>query len=65
MAKVIIIDNFGREYISDRLHIGNISMEVAEKIARDKNKEKGENSQDYYKAVEDSYVLHDAYKDLP
>lgn len=65
MAKLIAIDNFGRETVSDRLVLSNITMEEAEETAKKFNEASGENAFDYYKAVEDDYILYDAYANLP
>lgn len=65
MAKVIIIDNFDRDYISDRLFKDNLTMEEAEKLATEENSKTRDNTPDYYKAVEDDYTLHNAYENLP
>lgn len=62
--KVIAIDNFGRDYVSDVLIGENLSELDANLLASDKNQEYGDsdNAPYYYKVVEDDYKLHDAIK---
>lgn len=65
MPKVVIIDNFGRDYISDSLHKDNLSMGEVIELAKEKNNQTNDNSPYFYIAKEDDYILFDPYKDLP
>ena len=56
--KVIITDNFDRESMSDELLVGNLSKRQAEVVANALNKDGGECSPYFYRAVEDDYELY-------
>lgn len=60
MPKVIAIDNFGREHISDKLTANNLSWKKARKLAKilNDNASGGDNSPWYYRAVDDNYKLY-------
>ncbi len=57
--KVIAVDNFNREYVSDFLIKENVTKEDGEKIVGDYyNNKISEYSSWFYKLVEDDYKLH-------
>lgn len=60
--KVICIDNFNRDHISDYLVCSNVSEHYGQMIVDMLNLNSGENSSDYYRVVEDDYKLYDAYE---
>lgn len=55
--KIIATDNFDREMYSDQLICENISKAYGIKFVHLLNKEVTDNSQWYYKLVEDDYKL--------
>lgn len=58
--KIISIDNFDRESVSDKLICENVSKHYGEIIVDLLNENySGENSLSYYKLVEDDYVLYE------
>lgn len=57
--KVIRIDNFARENVSDKLVCENVSHYYGEIITKYLNENfSGENSPDFYKLVDDDYKLY-------
>ncbi len=56
--KVIAIDNFGEESVSDRIIKESVTKEDGEKIVGDYNKKLHVNSPWFYVLVEDNYELH-------
>ena len=54
--KVIISDNYGRDYVSDRLYRQNLTESEAREMAVDRNREDIDGPE-YYEAVEDDYEL--------
>lgn len=58
--KIICVDNYDRELYSDRLICENINPYYAEMIVNYLNDKAGEDSQDYYKAVDSNYKLFEA-----
>ena len=55
--KIIKIDNFGREYISDQLIAENVVDFYAKIIVEALNKRCHDNSPDYFIVVADDYEL--------
>lgn len=62
--KVILIDNFDREYIEDRLLKDNLTEFEAKKTADDYNKSYSQNWDWFAKAVPDDYRLSRGMADL-
>lgn len=58
MAKVIALDNYGDESVSDKLIIDNLTEEEAQTKAKELNENNVDVGLWFYKAVEDSYVLY-------
>lgn len=58
MAKVIATDNFDRDHISDKLIKSGLTMLQAIRLADELNGKCHDDSQWYYRAVEDSYKLY-------
>ncbi len=56
--KIIRVDNFDRNYISDGLIAENVNEFFAKLIVKLLNKHTGEHSQDYFKAVSDDHKLY-------
>lgn len=56
--KVIGVDNFDRDWISDTLVEENLSKEAAEKIAQDRNYREGKHGTRYFKAVPQDHKLY-------
>ncbi len=56
--KVIVKDNFDRDYISDYLYKENVTREEGDKICKEKNKY--DQQQDFYVVVEDDHKLYEA-----
>lgn len=56
--KVICIDNFNREHISDTLFRDNLSEQEAMDIAKEQNRKQGEFGDKYFRAVGDDYKLY-------
>jgi len=55
-VKIIKVDNFNREYISEQLIAENVSDYYAGIIAEDLNKRfSGNSSPDYFRAFNDNY----------
>jgi len=55
--KVIAVDNYGREYYSDKLIQDNLSEEDAQQLANKKNEEADSHGDWYYRAVKDDHTL--------
>lgn len=64
MPKVIAIDNYDRETVSDKLIRDNLSEEQAKRLAKDLNDEAEDKYGDmqpyYYMVVKDDHILHNA-----
>lgn len=58
MAKIIIVDNYGRDNISDRLHSEGHTEDEAIALATDFNARAGELSSSYYVVKPDDYKLY-------
>lgn len=58
MAKIVIIDNFGRDSVSDRLHSEGHTEEEAESLVRDLNADARDDGPDYYVVKPDDYQLY-------
>lgn len=56
--KVIAVDNYDRDYVSDELVAKNLSEEHARNLAIELNQKFGKHSMIYYRAVPDDYILH-------
>lgn len=56
--KIICVNNFGNESVSDKLVAENVNEYYAEIIAAGLNSLEGDNSPNYYKAVEDNHKLY-------
>ena len=56
--KIIRVDNFDKDFISDGLIAENVNEFFAKLIAKLLNKYTGVNSQDYFKAVPDDHKLY-------
>lgn len=57
MAKVILTDNFNRDYIEDRLYADNLTEEEAEQQAKQYNEKHGPGWDWYAKKVADDHKL--------
>lgn len=58
--KIIAIDNFGRDYVSDKLIAENVSELYAKEIAEYLNKTHGgEQAWYYFEAVPDDHKLYE------
>lgn len=55
--KVVRVDNFCRDTVDDVLVAAALSPAAAELMAKHKNEDEGPDSQHFYRAVEDDYVL--------
>lgn len=55
--KLIKVDNYDREYYDDVLIAENVHKGYGELIANLLNNRVGENSEDFFKLVEDDYEL--------
>jgi hypothetical protein len=55
--KIIIVDNFARESIADKLVEENINECCGKRIVNSLNDKQHEDSQDFFKLVSDDYVL--------
>lgn len=53
--KVICIDNFNRDYISDSLVRENLTDEEADKLVKEHNDQMSAHCQDYFKKVSDDH----------
>ncbi len=62
--KIILVDNFNRESISDILIAENVINHYAIMIVDKMNNDIHEDSPYFYKAVKNEYKLYDARKDL-
>lgn len=62
MYKVIKVDNFNRESVSDVLVKDNVSEEEGDNICKEKNKDCSDTSEWYYMCVSADYELWDAGK---
>lgn len=56
--KIIAIDNFDRDWVSDILVCENVNEYYGKKIVDYLNKEVGGNSQNFYILKEDDYKLY-------
>lgn len=56
--KIICKDNFDRETVDDHLVAENVSEYYGNRIVKMLNDKEGENSENYYKLVEDGYKLY-------
>lgn len=57
--KIICVDNFARDYVSDSLVCENVSKYYGEFLVKQLNEKlSGEHSSDYYRLVEDDYKLY-------
>jgi hypothetical protein len=56
--KIIRVDNFDRDNVSDKLIAEGISSKDAETIVTGLNAKESEDSPDFYKAVPDDHVLY-------
>ena len=58
MKLIVIKDNYDRDYVSERwLNAPALSDDDADAVCEILNKAAGENSQDYYAAVDTDYKL--------
>ncbi len=64
MAKVILIDNMGRDEIADKLLQDQITYAKAAVLANEYNREHGSNALYYAKAVDNDYCLSHGIEDL-
>lgn len=60
--KIILTDNFGRDYPNEKVIKEGLKKKAAEIEADRLNSLEGPNSPDYYKVVEDDYVLSEGFK---
>lgn len=59
--KIIRIDNFGRESVSDKLIASNVIEYYGEIMVNELNlRFSGDYSDDYFRLVEDDYELYDS-----
>ncbi len=57
--KIILVDNFNRDDVPDILIADNVHPEFIKELVEFLNKKhSGNDSPDYYRAVEDDYKLH-------
>ena len=56
--KIVRLDNFGRETVSDELVAENVPVEYAERIARALNAQGAMLSDEYFTVKPDNYVLY-------
>lgn len=56
--KIIRVDNFARDNVSDKLVCNNVNSYYAERITSLLNARECEDSPDFYKAVPDDHVLY-------
>lgn len=59
-VKIIIVDNFDRETVSDTLLADNVIEHYAHIICDLLNKREGENTANYYRVVDLDYELYNA-----
>lgn len=65
MAKVILVDNFGRDTVSDELLQENLTDEAAQEMADEYNKAHAGQSYPYFaRAVSDDHKLYDAFEGM-
>lgn len=62
--KIICVDNFGRESEADTLIAENVNKYWGEQIINALNDKEHENSQSYFRLVEDDYVLWRGMEEL-
>jgi hypothetical protein len=62
--KIIAVDNFGREYIADKIIADNVSEYWGKYIVDLLNDKQHKNSQDYFRLVSDDYVLWRGMEEL-
>ena len=60
--KIILTDNFGRDCPDERVIAEGLSKEAADAEAKRLNDLEHESSSDYYKVVEDDYVLSEGFQ---
>jgi hypothetical protein len=61
MAKIIVTDNFGRDYNggrSETVYLEGLTDDDAKKIADALNAKNGESSVDYYQVARNDYELY-------
>lgn len=58
MAKIVIIDNFNRDSVSDRLHSEGHTEEDAKTLCEQLNAREGSHSPNYYVVKPDDYQLY-------
>lgn len=56
--KIIAVDNFDREYVSDHLVCENVSEYYGNAIVKFLNREGGDYSSYFYRLVSDDHKLH-------
>ena len=56
--KIVCVDNYGRETRNDYLIAENVNKTYGERIVKFLNKEEGEETPNFFKLVEDTYVLY-------
>jgi hypothetical protein len=56
--KIICVDNFDREHVSDELVCENVNSYYAKTIVATLNAREHKNSANYYKAVPDDHILY-------
>ena len=64
MAKVILVDNFDRDTVSDQLLQDGLTEEEANKMADDYNAAHTPNSPYFARAVPDDHKLYDAFEGM-
>ena len=61
--KIVRIDNFNRDTVSDVLVCENVNEYYGKFLVEAlNNKYSGDYSEDFFRLVEDDYVLYDAYE---
>lgn len=56
--KVIAVDNYNRENISDFLYLDGLSEDTAKEVANRLNAKAGQDAERFYKAVTEDYQLY-------
>lgn len=56
--KVIAVDNFARDNVSDRLILQDCTEEVGKRVVKEHNDKMHECSEWYYKLVDEDYKLY-------
>jgi hypothetical protein len=62
--KIIVVDNYGRESVADRLVAENVSEYWGKRIVNMLNDKEHDDSQDYFKLVDDDYTLWRGMEEL-